>query len=157
VDKNNNSFTSDQPDLFQQVGGMTPTHLSDNAPDLDIRLELLAGIKEALRQAARHGLGRERIIDRMNLCLPDESQITKRQFDGWTAKSSEDRPFPAEMLPPLIWALRGVLTPLEVITKALGLHVIDEQEALAKQLGETILTKTQIAQQERFLRNKLGG
>lgn len=151
------SFTGNQPDLFQQVADHTPAHLAENAPDLDIRLELLAGINDALRQAAKHGLSRERVVDRMNACLPEDKHITLRQFNGWTAASAEDRPFPAEMLPPLIWALRGILTPLEVITGVLGLHVMDEQEAMAKELGDTILTKTRLAQRERMLRNQLGG
>lgn len=157
VDRREKDFTTEQGDLFQQLSGHEAAYRADNAPDLYVRDELLGAVAFALREAKKHGLSRERVVERMNLCLPSEAQITLRQLNGWTAQSAESRPFPADMLAAFCWAVRGVIAPVEVITRALGLHVIDEQEALAAELGETVLHKARIAQRERILKTKLGG
>ena len=156
MDKTQKKLTSEQGDLFQQVVDHTPAHLSDNAPDLDIEMELMGAVQFALREAKKYGLSRERVVDRMNQCLPEHDRITKRQLDGWCAKSAEHRPFPAKYLPAFCWAVRGVIAPVEVITRALGLHVIDAQEYAATELGKTVLDKTRLTQRERQLKNILG-
>lgn len=149
-------LTADQGDLFLQLGEHTPAFQAENAPDLFIEPELRGALAYCLREAKKHGLSRERVLERMNLCLPEEKHVTLRQLNGWLAASAEDRPFPAEMLPAFVWAVRGIVAPVEVITRVLGLHVMDEQEAMAAELGETILTKARATQRERLLRKQLG-
>ncbi len=157
MDRAGKSFTSEQPDLFQQLAQVEPEYRAANAPDLDVRDKLRVFLRESAKLAQKHGVSRERVVERMNLCLPDGPSITPRQLNGWLATSAEDRPFPAEMLPAYIWATHGNLAPLEVLTGALGLFVMDEQEAIAAELGETILNKSRLAHRERNLRKRLGG
>lgn len=156
MDRAGKSFTSEQPDLFQQLAQIEPEYRAANAPDLDVRDKLRVFLRESAKLAQKHGVSRERVVDRMCLCLPERPPITMRQLNGWLAASAEDRPFPAEYLPAFIWATRGNLGPLEVMTEALGLHLIDEQEAIAAELGETILQKSRITKHERDLRSRLG-
>lgn len=151
---NDENFSSKQPDLFQQLGNHEPEYLSDNAPDLDIEQEFMGQIKFVLRTAKKRGLTRERIVDRMNLCLPDALQVTKRQLDSWCAESKEYHLFPAIYLPAFIWSVRGVITPLEVLTSVLGLVVLDEHEQLAAELGRSVLTKVQASNIERRIKKK---
>lgn len=157
MDKTEKSFASEQGDFFQQLDSHEPEYRAANAPDLDIKDKFRVYLKESLKHAQKYGISRDRVVERINLCLPEDGRITPRQLNGWLAASAEDRPFPAEILPAFIWATRGNLGPITVLTEALGLHLMDEQEALAAELGETVLTKARIAQRERALRNKLGG
>jgi len=154
VENNDKKITTIQPDLFQQLGNQEPDYLSENAPDLDIEQEFMGQVKYVLRQSKKRGLSRDRIIERMNLCLPEELHITKRQLDAWCAESKEYHHFPAIYLPAFIWAVRGVLTPIEVLTGALDLVVLDEQEQLAAELGRSMLTKVQASKTERLIKKK---
>lgn len=149
-------FTPEQADLFQQFARHEAALYDDTAPDLDIELELLGAITYAIREAKKHGLSRERIVERMNACLPQEKRITKRQLDSWTANSKEHHKFPAEYLPAFCWAVRGIVAPIEVLTRALGLGLIDEHEHLATELGKTAVRRAQLARAERELKQKLG-
>lgn len=148
------SFTSEHPDLFQSLEG-TPLLHSENAPDLDIELELMASIKYALRQAKQHGIGRERIVDRMNQCLPKEQHITLRQLNAWCAESKEFSNFPAKYLPAFVWACSGIVAPLDVITGVLGLGLVDEEEQLAAELGNTFKMESELRQHRRLLQKRL--
>ena len=154
MENNDKKITTIQPDLFQQLGNQEPDYLSENAPDLDIEQEFMGQVKYVLRQSKKRGLSRDRIIERMNLCLPEELHITKRQLDAWCAESKEYHHFPAIYLPAFIWAVRGVLTPIEVLTGALDLVVLDEQEQLAAELGRSMLTKVQASKTERLIKKK---
>jgi hypothetical protein len=147
-------MTSNQRDLFDALTD-EPEYLSANAPDLDLEEEFRAALKYCERQAKKHGLGRERILERINLCLPEDRAITLRQLNGWMAASAEDRPFPAWILPAYIWAVRGIVSPIEILAHAIGLRMMDENEALAAELGETVLNRARLASQERTLKNKL--
>lgn len=147
-------MTSNQPDLFDLVTG-EPEYLSANAPDLDLEDEFRAALKFCERQAKKHGLSRERILERINMCFPERDNFTLRQLNGWMATSAEDRPFPAWILPAYIWAVRGIVVPMEILSNAIGLRLLDENEALAAELGETVLNKARIAKQERVLKNRL--
>jgi len=149
-------LSSNQPDLFQQVAGHVPTLEQENAPDLDIEAELLGALRYALREAKKRGLSRERVVERMNLCLPEGQRITKRQLDAWCAESKEFHRIPAALLPAVVWAC-GVADPVEVITRALGLVTIDEAETLATELGQTVSARVQLGRRERELKRRLGG
>lgn len=155
MENNDKKITPIQPDLFQQLANHEPEYLSDNAPDLDIEQEFMGQIKYALRTAKKRGLGRERIIERMNMCLPEELHITKRQLDAWCAESKEYHHFPAIYLPAFIWAVRGIITPLEVLTGVLGLAVLDEHEQLAAELGKTAMKRVEATKMERLLKRRL--
>lgn len=155
--KRRKDFASIQPDLFQQVEEHTPAMRAENAPDLYIELEFMGAVAYALREAKKRGLGRDRVVDRMNLCLPEDEKITKRQLDAWCAQSKEHHPFPVQYLPAFCWAVGGIIAPIEIITRALGLHVLDEQEWLATELGKTLVEKTQLARREQQLKRQLEG
>lgn len=156
MENNDKKITTIQSDLFQQLSNHEPDYLSDNAPDLDIEQEFMGAVKYALRTAKKHGLGRERIVERMNLCFPNEVlHITKRQLDSWCAESKEYHLFPAIYLDAFIWATRGIVSPMEVLTEALGMHLIDEHEQLAAELGKTAMAKAHAAKQERLLKRRL--
>lgn len=71
-------------------------------------------------------MSRERVVECINECLPEERHITLRQLNNWSAVCKEQHPLPVWVLPALIWALDGVITPLEVLTRGMGLHLIDE-------------------------------
>ncbi|MBL1321527.1 MAG: hypothetical protein COA63_010780 [Methylophaga sp.] len=156
MEKDEQSFTSVQPDLFQQLADHEPEYLAANAPDLDIEQEFMGAIKYALRTAKKRGLSRERIVDRMNLCLPEELYITKRQLDAWCAESKEYHHFPAIYLSAFIWATGGIISPLEILSRALGLHLLDEHEQLAAQLGQSMLTKVQASNTEKRIKKQFG-
>jgi len=155
VENNDKKITTIQPDLFQQLAEHEPEYLSANAPDLDIEQEFLGAIKYALRTAKKRGLGRERIVERMNLCLAEELHITKRQLDAWCAESKEYHHFPAIYLDAFTWATGGIISPFEVLTRALGLHLLDEREQLAAELGKTAMVRAEAAKMERLLKRQL--
>lgn len=145
-----------QPDLFQRLIDHEPDYLAANAPDLDIEQEFMGAIKYALRLAKKNGLSRERIVDRMNLCLPESLYVTKRQLDAWCAESKEYHHFPAIHLAAFTWATNGVISPLKVISEALGLHLVDENQIMAAELGKTMLIKVNASKTEREIKQKFG-
>lgn len=155
---NSEISTSNQGDFFQRLSDHEPAYLADNAPDLNIKDELRVAMKYCLRQSRKHGLSRDHIVERMNLCLPGLNKpITLRMLDGWMATSAEDRPMPAEYLPAFIWATRGIVSPIEVLTEVLGLHLIDEAEQIAAELGKTLVDERRAKNRRRLLQIKLGG
>lgn len=149
------TFSPDQGELFQRLE--TPALEAANAADLDIGPELLGAVHEALREARRRGLSRERIVDRMNAALPElERPITPRQAYAWTAQSKEFHELPARYLPALCWALGSDL-PLRVLAGALGYELVDRRDAAALRLGQLSVTRAQLTREERALREQLGG
>ncbi len=149
------NMTAFQPDFFQQ-------HLStvihdENAPDLDIKMELLGAINYALRTARQNGISRERVVDRMNLCITDKAeQITVRKLNGWTAQSAEDRDMPAKYLPAFMWATLGVTDPLRVIVTAIGMGIANGEDQQAAELGYTLLTQADARQKQTRLKKQFG-
>jgi hypothetical protein len=154
VVKRAKDLTSEQDDMFQRLEGSTLLH-SENAPDLDIELELMAAIKYAMRQAKQHGIGRERIVDRMNQCLPKEQHITLRQLNAWCAESKEFSNFPAKYLPAFVWACSGIVAPLDVITSSIGLGLVDEEDQIAAELGNTLKMESELRQRKRLLQKRM--
>lgn len=154
MENNDKKITTNQPDLFQQLSD-EPEYLSENALDLDLEQEILGAIKYALRESKKIGLGRERIVERMNLCLPEELHVTKRQLDAWCAESQEYKRFPLVHLAAFIWATKGIVSPLEVITRALGFFLLDKNEHKAAEIGRYAVIKTEAAQMERILKRQL--
>lgn len=151
----NSPVLDQQPDLFRALDDVEPAYLAANAPDMDIEAEFMGAIKYALRLAKKHGLGRERVVERMNMCLAPENHVTERQLNAWCAESQEYKRFPAIHIPAFIWAVRGVVSPLEIITRSLELHLLDEREVLAAELGKTAMAKAEANKMERLLKQKL--
>lgn len=138
--KERKKFTSIQPDLFQELAEATALEARD-AQDLDINLELMAATKHAIREARQLGYSRERIVERMNLCLPEaakKDQITLRQLNAWTAHSKEYHNMPARYLPAFCWATQSLL-PLLALVQPLGYDLVDGREQLVAQLGSKLL------------------
>ena len=145
------TITGNQPDLFQSLQ-------QDPQPpaDLDLQQELLGAITHVIRDARSRGLGRERIVDRMNALLPDlEKPLTLRQLNSWTAVSKEYSEFPARYLPAFCVATDSDL-PLRVLAQSISRDLVDARESLAKQLGETQIQRARLARQERDIKRQLG-
>lgn len=138
--KSTKPFTSIQPDMFQQLAEVTALE-AQGAQDLDINLELMAATKHALREARQLGFGRERIVERMNLCLPEadkKDQVTLRQLNAWTAHSKEYHNMPARYLPAFCWATQSLM-PLMALIQPLGYDLVDGREQLVAELGSKLL------------------
>lgn len=153
--KTQKDFSAIQGDLFRELE--QPALEQANAPDLDLLMELRGAMSQALREARTHyGYSRERIVDRMNSCLPEEHQVTKRQLDSWMALSKEDRHFPAELLPPFCWATHSLL-PFQVLLGPLDHEAQDIRDRMVQRVGELEIHRSQIVRETRALKNRLGG
>lgn len=149
------SSSSDQGDLFQQLEQPALSAAEANAPDLDINPELLGAINTAIREAKKRGLSRERLVERMNLALPDGGKpITLRQLNAWTAQSKEYHEFPARYLPAFCWAT-GCHLPLQVLAHPLGLEAVDRRDQAALALGQKLVAKAQLSREVRELQQLL--
>jgi len=127
---------------------------SDTPPDLDVFDELRGAIAHAIKHAKKRGWGREQIVERMNLCMPDmDKKITQRQLNAWTATSKEYSEFPARFLPAFCWATNCWL-PLSIGPTALGLELIDTEDAKALELGRINLARASLDQQARTLKRR---
>lgn len=146
-------FSTVQPDLFQRLE--TPVLEDREDVDLDLGPELLGALNQALREAKRQGISRERLVDRMNTLMPDlERPITKRQLDSWMARSKEHHEFPMRYIAAFCVATKSEL-PLRVIANALGFDLVDSRERMTLELGEIMVRKGRISQQERALKRYL--
>lgn len=149
-------ITSIQGDIFQQLAEQTAMEAAD-AVDLDIGLELLGAIHTAIRDAKKRGLGRERIVERMNLCLPDlEKPLTLRQLNAWTAQSKEFSEFPARYLPAFCWATESVL-PILAMAQSINHDLVDLRESKALELGKTLVESANLSRRAKTLKQQLGG
>jgi hypothetical protein len=155
VVKRRKLISSIQGDLFQQLAEQTALE-AQQAQDLDINLELMGAINQAIREAKQRGMSRERIIDRMNLCLPDlERGITLRQLNAWTAQSKEYHEFPARYLPAFCWATGSVL-PLLMLAQAIGHDLVDRRDQVALELGQKLVAQAQLTRDVNSLKKLLG-
>jgi len=149
------TITGIQPDLFQQLE--QPALERDAAPSLCMDHELRGAMATALRLARQHyGYSRDRIIDRMNLCLEPEDKITVRQLNAWMAISQEDKDFKAKYLPAFCWATHSIL-PFQVLLNAIDFEPVDLRDQQALRLGQLTVEKARLAREERHLRTRLGG
>lgn len=147
-----------QGELFGKLSE-TPVLYRSNAPCLDVWPELLGAIKKVLREAMDRGLSRDRVVDRMNLCLPElvasGKKITKRQLDCWTANSKQEHKFPLEYLSAFCWAVESDL-PMRILVNTLGFELVDAHEVALKRLGETYVEKALIHREQGALLRTLG-
>lgn len=149
-------FSSVQGDLFQRLTEQDALEALQ-AQDLDIGPELLGAVAQAIREAKRQGLSRERLVDRMNLCLPDaDKPITLRQLNAWTATSKEYHEFPARYLPAFCWATGSVL-PLLVLAGAVNHDLVDRRDQVALDLGQKLVRHAQLGREVNKLKKLLEG
>lgn len=141
-------FTGDLFDDLEQ-----PVLHSENAPTLDLDVELTAAIKKAIRLS---GYSRDQIVDRINLCLIDTgaSNITVRQLNHWLAPSQKDKRTPAHILPAVCWATKSML-PLEALAGSLAHDLVDSRDQQALEYGELAITKRRLERRMRQMGNKL--
>ncbi len=150
------SFTSNQLDIFQRLAEETALEAA-NAADLDIGPELQGALNYAIRTAKKAGLSRERIVERMNMCLPDlEKPITLRQLNAWTAQSKEFSEFPARWLPAFCWACHCTLT-IQVLAQAVNHELVDRREKMTLELGQTLVENARLTRQANELKKQLSG
>lgn len=148
--------TSIQGDIFQQLAEHDAIEAAD-AFDLDIGPELSGAVNQAIRQGKKQGLSRDRIVERMNLCLPDmEKEITLRQLNAWTAQSKEFHEFPARFLPAFCWATGSIL-PVLAIANAINHDLVDGREHKAMELGNTLVESARLTRKAKALKQQLGG
>lgn len=154
--KTNKSFTSNQADIFQQLAQETALEAA-TAIDLDIGPEMQGAINFGIRESKKHGLSRERIVERMNLCLPDlEKPITLRQLNAWTAQSKEFSEFPARYLPAFSWACGCTLT-IQVLAQAVNHDLVDRREKMALELGQTLVQSANLTRKANEIKKQLTG
>ncbi|MFI3137927.1 MAG: hypothetical protein QX197_14215 [Methylococcaceae bacterium] len=154
--KTDKSFTSKQVDIFQQLAQETALEAA-TAIDLDIGPELQGAINFGIRESKKRGLSRERIVERMNLCLPDlEKPITLRQLNAWTAQSKEFSEFPARFLPAFSWASGCTLT-IQVLAQAVNHDLVDRREKMALELGQTLVENANLTRKANALKKQLTG
>lgn len=123
--------------------------------DLDIGAELLGAVSTALRLARVDGMSRERVVDAMNALLPEQdTQITLRQLNCWTARSKEFHEFPARWLPAFC-AATGCDLPLRVLAQAIQRDLLDARGLAAAQLGETRIQSARLRRQAQALEKQL--
>ena len=140
--KNQQKITGKQPDLFQCLS--EPTIDPENAQDLDIQNEMIGALTKAIRDAKHYGMSRERIVERMNLCLPElHKPLTLRQLNGWTARSQESRDFPARYLPAFCWATNSIL-PLLVLAQSIDHDLVDRRDQLALEFGQKMVERARL-------------
>lgn len=154
--KTDKKFTGNQVDIFQQLAEQTALEAA-TAVDLDIGPELQGAINFGIREAKKRGLSRERIVERMNLCLPDlDKPITLRQLNAWTAQSKEFSEFPARYLPAFSWAC-GCTVSIQVLAQAVNHDLVDRREKIALELGQTLVESAQLTRKAKSLKQQLTG
>lgn len=150
------SFTSNQLDIFQRLADEDALEAS-TAVDLDIGPELQGAINFGIRDSKKRGLSRERIVERMNLCLPDlDKPITLRQLNAWTAQSKEFSEFPARFLPAFSWAC-GCTLSVQVLAQAVNHDLVDRREKIALELGQTLVQSANLTRKANGLKKQLTG
>ncbi|GEA12704.1 hypothetical protein [Alteromonas sp. KUL49] len=138
-----------QNDLFEQLDlGLLN---SDNAPILDVEVEVIASIKYWER---RTGLGRERFLDRINLCLRDtDKAVTKNQLNKWLSPSQENT-VPAWVMPAICWALQTV-EPLETLLKPIGFKTAGVASEILRQKAQADIQAKKYYQESKQLDNAI--
>lgn len=145
------SFTSIAPDFFPDL--KESVFYSESAPQLGLAAELRGAMSIAIRQS---GEGREKVVDRMNFCLPpEEKKVTMRMLNAWMAVSKEDHRIPACYLSAFCWATQSLL-PMQAMLQPLGLDIMNEQEKLLIQLARASMNKAQNTKLEKQLKKILG-
>lgn len=154
--KRREKFTSIQGDLFQRLAEQDALEAM-TAQDLDVGPELMGALHLAIREAKKRGLSRERVVERMNLCLPDmERPVTLRQLNAWTAASKEFHEFPARYLPAFCWAT-GSIAPLLVLAKAIGHDLVDSRDLRALELGTKLVDRARLSRDINEIKRELEG
>lgn len=125
---------------------------TENAPILDLELDVIATINRCVRSS---GLGRDRFLDRVNLCLrdTDRKKVTKVQINKWLA-SSQDNCVPAWVLPAICWAV-GSIEPMAVMLNAIGFKPADMRADLLRRSGELAIEQKLRMQEQKDLESAM--
>ena len=146
-------FTPDQGEFFPPLDQPWD---AGNAPALDLGAELLGALCAALREARGRGLSRERVVDRMNVCLAPDQAVTLRQLNTWTAPSAEGKRFPAEYLPAFCWAT-GSMGPFMALLAPIHHEPVDRRDQLAAELGRAEVEAARLRRTAGLIKRQLGG
>jgi len=150
------SFTINQVDIFRPLPKEVALEAANDA-DMDVGPELQDALSTSIRNAKQHGWSRERIVERMNGCLPDiEKPITLRQLNAWTAQSKEYSEFPARWLPAFCRACNCTLA-IRVLAQAISYDLIDQHDQLALELGRSLAAKRALDRRTKQLTLQLIG
>ncbi|MDD5272185.1 MAG: hypothetical protein PHU14_05650 [Methylovulum sp.] len=154
--KHHQNFTSDQVDIFHRLS-QEPTLEAANDADLDIGPELQGALNATIRNAKKYGYSRERIVERMNQCLPKIGKpITVRQLNAWTAHSKEFSEFPARWLPAFCRAC-NCTSAIRVLAQAVSHDLVDQRGQLALELGYGLVKKRALDRRTKQLALQLTG
>lgn len=154
--KTKQSFTGNQVDIFQQLAKEDALEAA-TAVDMNIEQEFIGALNYCIRAAKNKGLSRERIVERMNLCLQNRNRaVTLRQLNAWTAASKEYSDFPGWMLPAFCWACSGDLT-IQVLAQTIGRDLVDKREQIALELGQTLVQSANLTRKANDLKKQLTG
>lgn len=101
--------------------------------------DLSLAVRTALVQAIKPcPLSRYEIAGRLSALLGRD--ISKTMLDKWTAESAEEHRIPAEVVVALC-VVTDCTKPLEVLTSALGVRLVQPEEAEALELGRKLKQK----------------
>jgi len=129
-----------QPDLFDLLSH-NPLE-QENAPDLDLSLDMIQILKQLERDSPYN---RDRIVDRMNLCLINSDvKISVAQMNKWLAPS-QPHEFPGWMYPAFCWAVQS-MAPFNVLMRPLHHKAADARDSM---ISQATTQKILAAQQKR--------
>ena len=136
-------ITPNHLDLFSHLEQCTLE--TQNAPSLDLELELCAAVKAAIYACP---YSRDQVVDRMNLCLRDSNakNVTKRRLDHWLAPSQSDNHFPFHYVPALCWATQSIL-PVQRLLMPLGHEAVDVRDKEVLEYGQLEVEKSRLIRQ----------
>ncbi|GAB3021597.1 hypothetical protein [Bowmanella dokdonensis] len=122
-----------QHDLFASLN-IDPLEQA-NAPELDLELDVIHYVNQCIRNS---GLGRERFLDRINLCLRSAGkQVTLRQLNHWLSPSQANA-IPAWVMPAICWAGQSI-QPFNGLLNPLGYKAADRRASLMQKITESKL------------------
>lgn len=154
--KTQNKISGVQGDIFRQLEDEPADSVDQGPIDLEITLELRGACATAMKFAERRGVSRERLADELNRLMPYLSaKITKRKIDAWMAKSKEDHPMPAYVIPAFCVATKCDL-PLRVMAQSINYELADQRELLAQELGMAEIERAAKTRHINSIKSRLG-
>ena len=109
-----------------------------------------AEVSEAIRLST---LSREQILDRLAILLG--RQVSKAQFDAWTAETNRNR-MPADVLVGVCYVL-GIGKPIDTLLAPARLHVATERDQALAELGRKGLQPETLDAEIAELKRWVGG
>lgn len=137
-------------DLFGHLSE-SPLHC-ENAPQLDMELELCAAMKASI---AASPYSREQVADRMNLCFEGTGNkpINIRKLNAWLAPSQGSKNFPAWAMNAFCWAVGSELI-YERNLLPLGLKLVDGREEEVIELSRKMIAEKRLQREIRTMKKQ---